>query len=891
MSSDLERLTSSLSDRYRIERKIGEGGMATVYLAHDLKHERKVALKVLKQELAAVVGAERFLAEIKTTANLQHPHILPLYDSGEADSFLYYVMPYVEGETLRDRIDREKQLPVGEAVRIAVAVANALDYAHRNGVVHRDIKPGNILIQDGQPVVGDFGIALAVGSAGGARLTETGLSIGTPFYMSPEQATGDQGVGPASDTYALAAVLYEMVTGEPPYTGTTAQAVLGRIIQGGPVSASAVRASVPRHVDGAIRKGLEKLPADRFTGAHDFAAALQDESFRYGSEDAAAVGGVAGGWRWAAVGGVATSLGLAAALVAALRSPEPVEYVERFEMPFREADEIEWLGPAGYALSPDGRMLVYRHNPGGSASQVLMVRRWDELRATPVRETQGAGDPAVSPDGLELAFNQNGEVKVLALAGGPVRTLAEGDEPLWGPDGYIYLGADSGLVRVPASGGPAEELTRLAEGEDRHFTDDVLPDGRNLLYTVALDGFDSFEIRGYDLEAGESKSITPGFAATYVAASGLLVFGMDGGVMMAAPFDPKAMELLGTPVAIMDGLAAWSISDDGKLFYTTGTTLGGTVEQVMQLLWVDRSGDAEPIDPGWTFMRGGPDTGWTLSPDGTRLAVRERTTDGNDIWIKQLDRGPRSRLTFGGAEERMPVWGPTPSEVTFMSDRDGDLDVWTKAADGTGEPKRILDFDRDIATMSWSPDREWMVIRTGGPRGSEGGRDVFAFRPGVDSVPSPLLASPEYDEMYPEISPDGRWIAYQTTETDRHEIYVRPFPDVTGGRWQVSVDGGRNPKWSHDGREIFFQGPNREMMVVPVSGDPTFSAGTPELLFEGDPNWVWGDILGNVYVVAPDDQRFVMAQFVNPGGEGDDATPVAVLVNNFDEELESRVGR
>jgi eukaryotic-like serine/threonine-protein kinase len=280
----ITRLNAALEGRYTVERELGEGGMATVYLARDLKHNRKVALKVLKPELAAVVGAERFLAEIETTANLQHPHVLPLFDSGEADRFLFYVMPYIEGETLADRIAREKQLPVDEALGIATSVASALQHAHDRGVIHRDIKPGNILLQDGQPVVADFGIALAVGAAGGSRLTETGLSVGTPYYMSPEQATGDQAVGPASDTYALACVLYEMLTGEPPYPGNTAQAVLGKIIQGVPVSATAVRKSIPPNVDAAIRKALEKLPADRFTGAQAFAKALGDPSFRHGDE-------------------------------------------------------------------------------------------------------------------------------------------------------------------------------------------------------------------------------------------------------------------------------------------------------------------------------------------------------------------------------------------------------------------------------------------------------------------------------------------------------------------------------------------------------------------------------------------------------------------------------
>jgi serine/threonine protein kinase len=254
--------------------------MATVYLAQDLKHNRKVALKVLKPELAAVVGTERFLAEIETTANLQHPHILPLFDSGEADGFLFYVMPYVEGESLRDRLDREHQLPVDEAVRIATNVAEALDYAHAQGVIHRDIKPENILLQAGKPVVSDFGITLALGAAGGNRLTETGLSLGTPHYMSPEQATGDQHVGPATDLWALGCVLYEMLVGEPPYTGSTPQAVLGKIVTADAPSARAERKAVPSNVDAAIRRALEKLPADRFGAASHFAEALDDPSFR-----------------------------------------------------------------------------------------------------------------------------------------------------------------------------------------------------------------------------------------------------------------------------------------------------------------------------------------------------------------------------------------------------------------------------------------------------------------------------------------------------------------------------------------------------------------------------------------------------------------------------------
>jgi len=258
--TDLVRLSSALADRYRIERELGQGGMATVYLAQDLKHDRQVAVKVLRPELAAVIGAERFLSEIKTTANLQHPHILPLFDSGAVDSFLFYVMPFIEGESLRDRLSREKQLPISDAVRIATEVAGALDYAHRHNVIHRDIKPENLLLHDGRALVADFGIALAASKAGGSRMTETGMSLGTPAYMSPEQAMGEREITARSDVYALGCVLYEMLTGDPPFTGSTAQAIVARVLTEQPRPLIPQRHTIPLQVEAAVLAALEKLP-------------------------------------------------------------------------------------------------------------------------------------------------------------------------------------------------------------------------------------------------------------------------------------------------------------------------------------------------------------------------------------------------------------------------------------------------------------------------------------------------------------------------------------------------------------------------------------------------------------------------------------------------------
>ena len=276
MNTPLDRLTAALAHHYRIERELGAGGMATVYLAHDLKHDRDVAIKVLHPDLGAALGGERFLSEIRTTARLQHPHILPLLDSGEADGLLYYVMPLVTGETLRARLERERQLPIAEAVRIAREVASALDYAHRQNVIHRDIKPENILLHDGSALVADFGIALAVQSAGGARMTQTGLSLGTPSYMSPEQAMGERTIDARSDVYALGAMTYEMLAGEPPFTGPTVQAIVAKVMSSEPVPITSLRKAVPANVAAAVHAALEKLPADRCQSAKDFADALSD---------------------------------------------------------------------------------------------------------------------------------------------------------------------------------------------------------------------------------------------------------------------------------------------------------------------------------------------------------------------------------------------------------------------------------------------------------------------------------------------------------------------------------------------------------------------------------------------------------------------------------------
>ena len=459
MSDPVTRLNAALEGRYAIERELGEGGMATVYLADDLKHERKVALKVLKPELAAVVGAERFLAEIKTTANLTHPHILPLFDSGEADSFLFYVMPHIEGESLRERIDREKQLGVDDALAITQKVAGALDYAHGNGVVHRDIKPGNILLSEqGEPLVADFGIALAVAQAGGGRITETGLSLGTPHYMSPEQATGDRDVDPRSDVYALGCVLYEMLSGQPPFSATTAQAVLVKILTADAPSITSERRTVPPHVGHALARALEKLPADRFTSAAEFATALGDPSFVYEARTSVAASTLEpvaarapatmpGPWNRLTVT-FATIAVLLASLAAWgwLRPGPQPDHVTRSlidlgGISLAEQDEI--------IVSPDGSRFAVAGTVDGQTAIYWRNAAEENFRVIPA--TENAQSPAFSPDGDWIVYRELAEdvlLKVSLSGGAPTPVVASGDvspvDPHWGDDGTIVFGGPTG---------------------------------------------------------------------------------------------------------------------------------------------------------------------------------------------------------------------------------------------------------------------------------------------------------------------------------------------------------------------------------------------------------------------------------------------------------------
>ena len=912
MSTPAARLTAALLDRYRIERELGQGGMATVYLAHDIKHERRVALKVLKPELAAVIGAERFLVEIKTTASLQHPHILPLFDSGSADGFLYYVMPFIDGETLRTKLDRETQLGVAEAVKIATDVADALHYAHTQGVIHRDIKPENILLANGRPMVADFGIALALSAAAGGRMTETGLSLGTPHYMSPEQATAEKDITARSDVYSLGSVLYEMLTGNPPHTGSSAQQIIMKIITEQAQDVTALRKSVPPNVAAAVAKSLEKLPADRFASAALFADALGNPAFGAMTGGAERRGNLGGAGVAATYRRRAVLLGLAGLVLGVAgtkllwQAPTPSGATTRLLLEFPASERP--LGPIGggsmVAQPPDGGALLYS-GPGTATRTQYWIRRWDRLSATRLAQTLDDGCCATfSPTGDSIVYLSPPHLlQVVPLRGGVPTTVADsglvastepGGGTDWGSDGMLYASGLQGIVRVSPRGGALESVTMLnaERGDRRHLFPAVLPGAQGALVTVVPERDAGNEERHAigvaDFKTGKVEIVLQGVRAIY-APTGHLIFAKANGVLWAAPFNARTLRLTGREVELADTIGGpeLSLSPGGTLSYIKA------VQRAVQAVWVDRSGRATPIGAE-TSIAGtdSPDGEMTdafmaspaISPDGRRLAISMSGADGRaNIWVKPLDRGPKARLTFDGLTNRGVSWRPGTNTLTFISDRaevGGVTRVFERDASGAGSIlRRDVGDPREVANVAWSPDGKWLIFRTDDQ--TAGNADIMGIRPGVDTVARPLIATPA-EEISPAVSYDGRWIAYSSSVSGRREVYVNHFPETGNAKYQISTAGGTVPTWSRNGRELFFLDGEGNMVSVPITPGAAFQRGEQSVLFPA------AQYLSNPFLrgydVAPDGKRFVMIR-----GENDAAVHVAVVFN-FLEELKRVMG-
>ena len=806
--TDLTRLTTALADRYRIERELGAGGMATVYLAHDVRHDRKVALKVLRPELSAILGGERFLAEIKTTANLQHPHILSLFDSGEADGLVFYVMPYVEGESLRDRLNREKQLPVEEAIRIAREVADALEYAHQKGIVHRDIKPENILLHGGHAMVADFGIALAASrSDGGTRMTETGMSLGTPHYMAPEQAMGEREITPKADIYALGCVLYEMLTAEPPFTGVTAQAIIARVMTEEPRSLTLQRRTVPAHVEAAVRTALEKLPADRFATAARFADALADATRLPRAVPGAPRGEPAGRlramMRHPVVIGLAlvtvASLGLAIAMA---RRTGPAETLRPVRFLFAGSDSALVVDnfPWPAAISPDGGMLVYSvATPGGGTT--LYARRIDQIDGRPILGTANASQPLFSPDGQWLAFEAGGKIRKVRLDGSAPVSIADGASSNgadWTTTDEIVVGATGavhGLLRVTVAGGELTPLTRVdtARGELDHLWPIAFPDGRSVVFVVWSGALATAELAIASLEDGAFTRLDIRGIRPLAVLDGAVVYVQVDGTVMAVPVDAARKRVRGRPVPVLDPVPVGAANNgNSSVFLSRGGALVSALgSHRIQLAWLGRDGVVRPISPE-TRDFGAP----RLSPDGRKIAVIVSDGSKSDVWTHDLETGTLSRLT-SVETVTSAEWSRDGTRVVYSAaGRESRAALWAQSVGTAAPPELLVEVGSLTPLGDLAPDgrslllqslieSRWVVQRVA----LDSGR---AVRPYSDS--RALV-------MTPRFSPDGRWVSMTSNESGAFEVYVRSFPDPSA-KVQVSVGGGGGAVWSADGTRI-----------------------------------------------------------------------------------------
>ena len=765
MSDDVQaRLGRALSDRYRLERELGAGGMATVYLAHDLKHDRDVAIKVLHPDLGAALGAERFLSEIKTTAKLQHPHILPLLDSGEADGLLYYVMPYVAGETLRARLAREKQMPIDDVVRLAREVADALGYAHALGVIHRDIKPENILLQGGHALVADFGIALAVQTAGGQRMTQTGLSLGTPQYMSPEQAMGERSVDARSDVYALGAVTYEMLVGDPPFTGSTVQAIVARVLSERPTAPSSVRDTVPAGMEQAVLRALAKLPADRWPTASAFALALVAP---------APVGGRApttGAWAPSARRGSLTmavaALGLAvggyfAGRAATRATASAVGTVGR-------AAQVTWepgleITPA---ISPDGKQVVYA--AGNGTNSRLFVRSVNGGRVTPLTDDSTAveTDPSWSHDGSRVLFIRNGQVVSVPAGGGAPHQEVQGRggevvSATWSSDerriafvvgDSVFVHAADGTNRLLATV-PAPGLCRWGPGEL------IACAAANLYY------------------------LQPGLAFGNIAPSYIAVVNAVNGRVTAV-----------TDSAFVNESPRWSA--DGRHVLYASNRLG-----LLDIYAIAVDGDGRASGQPERVTTGLNVSSFSLAADGSRLAYSVMTASAN-VWSLPWSGAPfagvarPTQITFGQQTIEDVSLSRDGQWMYYDSDLGGNPDLYRMRLP-SGVPERLTSDPTSEFAPDVAPDGKSVAfhsIRTGS-------RDVYVLP--LDGGPLETVTNSPRNEAVPVWSPDGTTLAFNSLVAPAVLLLARRDAQR---RWQVTkrLDAGYWVNWSPDGRQLSF---------------------------------------------------------------------------------------
>src|SRR5262245_39241799 len=871
-----DRLKATLADRYTVERKIGSGGMADVYLTHYIRHNRKVAIKVMHRELAELVGVERFLREIETTAKLQHPHILPLFDSGSIEGTVFYVMPYVEGESLRTRLKREIQLPLADALRITTEIATALGYAHRHGIVHRDIKPDNVLFQDGQALLADFGIALPrTDGDAQARLTQTGLSLGTPYYMSPEQAAGKE-VDRRSDIHALGVLAYEMLAGEPPFAGPSITTVLRRVVVEEARPLAEHRRSVPPHVDATIAKALEKLPADRWQTAAEFADALTGAAAHSGK--GARTRSLVVPWALAAL--LALALGWMGVRTARRNDPAP--------SPVRFSVELSPGVTPSFTpivrLSADGRQLFVSAMVEGREE---VVRR--ALDRTEMEVIKGAGQglqgtensrPFVSPDGRWVAYARQKKLWKVPVEGGTAIELAPADWAggSWGRNGKIvYTQAyNTGLWIVSEGGGDARMLTKPDSSKDElgHWWPQILPDGDHVLFTAYRTPIERATLEVLSIRSGERKVVLTGGASGFYVPTGHLLYAV-GETIRAVPFDLDRFTVNGTGRAVVDdvamnltdGAAAFDVSETGTLAYLPVDSYTADMELVL----VDRRGNESPALPGRDRYNNP-----RLSPDGSSLAVDIRSANSaGDVWVFEVGRSGGTRVTAEEGREFGAEWTPDGRELIFSSERPF-FDLYRRVADVTRPAEALLAGGYDHYTGTVSRDGTLFAFVRATPGG-----ELWTIPLRGAPVPTRYFAN-GFNLGHPTLSPDNRWMAFDSDESGGVDVFIQSFPDPQVRRRKVSLAHGSEPMWTQGGRELVYREGDK---VVAVTIDPaTGASGAPRVLFSGPYPANQGWTRPRSYDVTPDGQRFLMTKLPR-----EQPRPRVTVVVNWFAELKQHV--
>jgi eukaryotic-like serine/threonine-protein kinase len=879
---------------YEVVAQIGAGGMGEVYRARDARLDRIVAIKVLPVHLADNPELrERFEREARTIGSLNHPHICVLHDIGHQDGIDYLVMEYLEGETLAERL-KKGALPLEQVLRYAIEIADALDKAHRKGVTHRDLKPGNIMLTKSGAKLLDFGLAKlrqdTVPATPFSQLptakdavTARGTILGTLQYMAPEQVEGGE-VDGRTDIFAFGAVVYEMATGRRAFEGKSQASVIARILDSDPPPISSLQPMTPPALDRVVKTCLAKDPDDRWQTAGDLCRELKwiAEGGSQAGVPAPAIARRKGPLRNIRVAwSVAAITFIIGALVVGAfwyfrRAPQDAQTMRFFvSLPDKAGlagSGTVTSGQAGsLSLSPDGRWVAFVAG-GAEGKYRLLVRSLDALTAQALAGTDGASSPFWSPDSRFLGFFAGGKLKKIEVSGGPPITLCDAPDNrggTWSRDGVIVFAPNYPgiLQKVSASGGVPATATMLAKGEIAHVRPVFLPDGRHFLYNANTGSASGVPIYTASLDSNERKLLlnTDGSNVFYTQEHILFLREMT---LMAQPFDSRRLVFTGEAFPVAEEIqtqpgtppyGVFSASGNGVLAYQTGTGAAGS-----QLVWSDRSGkQAGVLGDSARYAD------LELSPDGKRASVSipDQAGKGRDIWLYDVARALRTRFTFDPANELASIWSPDGSRVVFNSDRKGHLDLYQKASSGAGTEEVLLEDNLDKYPVSWSPDGRFILyVSTGGPTGN----DLFVLPLSGDRKPVPFLQTP-FNEGNGQFSPDGRWIAYRSDESGRGEVYVAPFPGP-GGKWQISTGGGIYPRWRHDGTEIFYFTLDNKLVAAAVNGKgSSFEVGAVKPLSETHA------VIGGryPYAVSGDGQRFL----INTLPEQATSAPITVVVN------------